>query len=34
MNALIASPIAGTTDAISPFFSPDSQWVAFFAKAG
>ena len=32
MNALIASPIAGTTDAISPFFSPDSQWVAFFAQ--
>ncbi len=32
MNGLISSPIAGTTDAISPFFSPDSQWVAFFAQ--
>ena len=32
MNGLIASPIAGTTDAISPFFSPDSQWVGFFAQ--
>jgi serine/threonine-protein kinase len=32
MNGLVASPISGTTDAISPFFSPDSQWVAFFAQ--
>lgn len=32
MDGLIASPMAGTVDAISPFFSPDSQWVAFFAQ--
>jgi serine/threonine-protein kinase len=32
MNGLDASPIAGTIDAISPFFSPDSRWIAFFAQ--
>jgi len=26
-----ASPLAGTENARSPFFSPDGQWVAFFA---
>ena len=31
MDALKAEPIAGTEGAASPFFSPDSQWVAFFA---
>ncbi|OFW30901.1 MAG: hypothetical protein A3H97_19275 [Acidobacteria bacterium RIFCSPLOWO2_02_FULL_65_29] len=25
------APIAGTEDALNPFFSPDGQWVAFFA---
>jgi eukaryotic-like serine/threonine-protein kinase len=25
-------PIAGTTDAVNPFFSPDGKWVAFFAQ--
>jgi Tol biopolymer transport system component/tRNA A-37 threonylcarbamoyl transferase component Bud32 len=31
LDALKAEPIAGTEDAFSPFFSPDSQWIAFFA---
>jgi Tol biopolymer transport system component len=31
LDALKAEPIAGTELAASPFFSPDSQWVAFFA---
>jgi serine/threonine protein kinase len=31
VDALKAEPIAGTDGAASPFFSPDSQWVAFFA---
>ena len=26
-----AKPIAGTKGAVSPFFSPDSQWIGFFA---
>ena len=32
MNSLEAAPIPGTADAISPFFSPDSSWIAFFAQ--
>jgi serine/threonine-protein kinase len=28
---LQASPLAGTSGALSPFFSPDGQWLAFFA---
>jgi hypothetical protein len=31
MDALKAEPIAGTEGAASPFFSPDSRWIAFFA---
>ena len=31
LNAIEPVPIAGTTNAISPFFSPDGQWVAFFS---
>ncbi len=31
MNSLDATPIPGAADAIAPFFSPDSRWVAFFA---
>jgi len=31
MNQLSATPIAGTTGAGSPFFSPDGQWVGFWA---
>jgi len=27
-----SEPIAGTDDAASPFFSPDGNWVGFFAK--
>ncbi len=27
-----ATPLAGTEDATVPFFSPDGQWVAFFAN--
>jgi serine/threonine-protein kinase len=31
MNSLDAVPLAGTTNAVAPFFSPDGQWIAFFA---
>ncbi len=31
LNAIDPRPIPGTTNAVGPFFSPDSQWVAFFA---
>ena len=31
INAVEPTPIAGTNDAIGPFFSPDGNWIAFFA---
>jgi hypothetical protein len=31
MNQLTATPIAGTSGAESPFFSPDGQWLGFWA---
>ena len=31
LDHLAATPFAGTDDAASPFFSPDGQWIAFFA---
>jgi hypothetical protein len=31
LDQLEAAPLAGTEDAHNPFFSPDGQWVAFFA---
>ena len=31
MDRLESSPLPGTQGAHSPFFSPDGQWVAFFA---
>ncbi|HSF19630.1 MAG TPA: hypothetical protein VLK65_29175 [Vicinamibacteria bacterium] len=31
LDALEARPIAGTEGAASPFFSPDSHWIGFFA---
>jgi serine/threonine protein kinase/Tol biopolymer transport system component len=31
LNQTHATALAGTEDAISPFFSPDSQWIGFFA---
>jgi serine/threonine-protein kinase len=31
LHALVASPLSGTESARDPFFSPDSQWLAFFA---
>ena len=31
MDSLTASPIPGTEGAAEPFFSPDSQWLGFFA---
>ena len=30
LDALDARPIAGTEGALSPFFSPDGQWIGFF----
>ena len=33
MGQLEAEPIAGTEAARSPFFSPDGQWLGFFARA-
>jgi eukaryotic-like serine/threonine-protein kinase len=32
MNSFEAKPIPGTEAASSPFFSPDSQWMGFFAE--
>jgi serine/threonine-protein kinase len=31
LNSVDPRPIPGTTNAVGPFFSPDGQWVAFFA---
>ena len=31
LNQLQAAPLAGTDDALSPFFSPDGRWIGFFA---
>jgi Tol biopolymer transport system component len=31
LRQLQAAPLPGTDDAGSPFFSPDGQWIAFFA---
>jgi Tol biopolymer transport system component len=31
LDHLQAAALAGTEDAASPFFSPDGQWIAFFA---
>jgi serine/threonine-protein kinase len=31
LNSLESRPLAGTNDAIAPFFSPDHRWIAFFA---
>ena len=31
LDQLQATPLAGTDGAQSPFFSPDGQWIAFFA---
>ena len=31
MDALEPVAIAGTTNALAPFFSPDGKWIAFFA---
>ena len=31
MDSLEARPIPGTEGAVSPFFSPDGQWLGFFA---
>ena len=30
-NQLQATPLGGTDDALSPFFSPDGRWIGFFA---
>src|SRR5438445_3716265 len=31
MDSLEAKPIPGTEGGVSPFFSPDGQWLGFFA---
>jgi serine/threonine-protein kinase len=31
LDSLTAAPLVGTEGAMSPFFSPDGQWVGFFA---
>jgi serine/threonine-protein kinase len=31
LNQLHATPLSGTEDANSPFFSPDGEWIGFFA---
>ena len=31
LSGLEAQPLAGTEGALSPFFSPDGQWIGFFA---
>ena len=31
LDQLQAAPLAGTDGALNPFFSPDGQWIAFFA---
>ena len=31
MDSPAAQPLAGTEGALGPFFSPDGQWIAFFA---
>ena len=33
LDQLQATPLAGTDGARNPFFSPDGQWIAFFADA-
>ena len=33
LGQLQSTRLAGTEDAIDPFFSPDGQWIAFFAAA-
>jgi serine/threonine-protein kinase len=33
LDQLSAVPIAGTTNATSPFFSPDGQWIGFWQAA-
>ena len=32
LDQLEAGPLSGTEDAHDPFFSPDGQWIAFFAE--
>jgi serine/threonine-protein kinase len=32
MNGLASKVLVGTEDARAPFFSPDSQWIGFFAE--
>ena len=31
LDQLTATPLAGTENAVAPFFSPDGQWLGFFA---
>jgi serine/threonine protein kinase len=32
LNSLVAQPLPGTENASLPFWSPDGQWIAFFAE--
>ena len=31
LSEMQATSLAGTEDAVNPFYSPDGQWIAFFA---
>jgi len=33
MDSLEATPVSGTQGAVEPFFSPDGQWLGFFADS-
>jgi len=33
LNRFDSTPLSGTDGAINPFFSPDGQWIGFFANA-
>ena len=33
LGQLVATPLSGSDGAFSPFFSPDGQWLAFFAES-
>ena len=34
LDQAAVQPLAGTEDAVDPFFSPDGEWIGFFAGSG